>query len=124
MRTACVRDHELVLGRRGTSASPCPRDRLRVAVLGRSRDSVGGIVGAFVAFVFAIGFVAREYVHVQRLTGQCIASETVCHFHPEPFTRFCVYGFIAMAQAFVLFVLGAAVERRLEEAAFAEEWRR
>jgi hypothetical protein len=91
---------------------------------GRSRDSVGSIAGAFVVFVFAIAFVGREYIDVQRLTEQCISAETVCHFHPDPFTRFCIYGFIAMAQTFLLFAVGAAIEGRMENRAFAEEWRR
>jgi hypothetical protein len=91
---------------------------------GRSRDSLGGIVGAFVIFVFAVAFLGREYVHVQRLTEQCLAAETVCRFYPEPFTRFCIYGMIAMAQVFVLFAVGAWVEGRLENRAFAKEWRR
>jgi hypothetical protein len=90
----------------------------------RSRDSVGSIAGAFVVFVFAIAFVGREYIHIQRLTARCIAAETICRFHPEPFTRFCIYGFIAMAQTFVLFAVGTAIEGRMENRAFAEEWRR
>jgi hypothetical protein len=91
---------------------------------GRSRDSAGSIAGTFVVFVFAIAFVGREYIHVQRLTGECIAAETVCHFHPEPFTRFFIYGGIAMVQAFLLFAVGAAIEGRMADREFAKEWRR
>jgi hypothetical protein len=91
---------------------------------GRSRDSLGSIVGAFVIFVFAIAFAGREYVHLQQLTGQCIAAETVCRFYPEPFTSFGIYGFIAMAQVFLLFAVAAAIEGRMENRAFAKEWRR
>jgi hypothetical protein len=91
---------------------------------GRSRDSLGSIVGAFVIFLFVIAFVGREYIHVQRLTHHCIAVETVCRFHPGPFTRFCIYGFIGMAQASVLFGVGGWREGHLENRAFGEEWRR
>jgi hypothetical protein len=91
---------------------------------GRSRDSLGSIAGAFLIFAFAIAFVGREYIHVQRVTGQCIAAQSVCHFYPEPFTRFGIYGFVAMAQAFLVFAVGAWIEGRLENRAFAEEWRR
>ena len=91
---------------------------------GRSRDSLGSVLGTFVIFVFALAFVAREYVHVQQVIQGCIAAEAVCRFHPEPFTRFCVYGFIALAQAFLLFMAGAAIEGRIENRAFAEQWRR
>jgi hypothetical protein len=91
---------------------------------GRCRDALGSGVGACVIFVFAVAFVGREVIHVQLLTGQCIASRTHCIFYPEPFTRFCIYGFIAMAQTFVLFAVDAAVESRIESRAFAKEWRR
>jgi hypothetical protein len=91
---------------------------------GRSRDSLGSIAGTFVIFMLAIAFVGTEYIYVQRVTGDCIAAETVCHFYPEPFTRFGLYGFIAMIQAFVLFAVGAWIEGRIENLAFAAEWRR
>jgi hypothetical protein len=91
---------------------------------GRSRDSLGSIVGTFVILLCAMAFVGREYVHVQRLTNHCLAVETVCRFHPDPFTRFCIYGFIGMAQASVLFGVGGWREKRLENRAFGKEWRR
>jgi formate hydrogenlyase subunit 3/multisubunit Na+/H+ antiporter MnhD subunit len=91
---------------------------------GRSRDSLGSIVGAFVIFLFVMALVGREYIHIQRLTVQCIATERICRFHPDPFTRFCLYGFIAMIQASVLFGMGRWREDRLENQAFDKEWRR
>jgi hypothetical protein len=91
---------------------------------GRSRDSLGSGVGAIVIFAFAIAFVGREYVHLQTLTNSCIAAETSCRVYPEPFTRFCIYGFIALAQVGVLFAINAAVDHKLENAAFDKEWRR
>jgi hypothetical protein len=91
---------------------------------GRSRDSLGSIAGAFVIFLFVIAFVGREYIHIQRLTNNCLAAETVCRFYPDPFTRFCIYGFIAMTQASVLFGVGGWIEGRLENRAFGKEWRR
>lgn len=91
---------------------------------GRSRDSLGSGVGSLVILAFALGFIAREYVHLQQFTLQCIAAEKACRFHPEPFTRFCIYAFIGMAQVGVLFGISGAVERRIENAAFTKEWRR
>jgi hypothetical protein len=91
---------------------------------GRVRDSMGSILGAFVVFVFAIGFAGREYIHIQRLTEQCLAGGVICRFSPEPFTRFGIYMFIAMAQAFLLFTVGAAIEHRKENRAFSAAWRR
>ena len=91
---------------------------------GRSRDSIGSAIGAIAIFAFAVGFIAREYAHLQFFTQGCIASETPCSFHPEPFTRFSIYGFIAMTQVGALFAMSAAIEHRLENARFANEWRR
>ena len=91
---------------------------------GRSRDALGSGAGALLVFVLDVAFVGREYIHVQQLTAGCLAAEVRCAFHPEPFTRFCIYGFIAMAQVFVLFAVGATVEGRIANKAFAAEWRR
>jgi hypothetical protein len=91
---------------------------------GRSRDSLGSVVGAFIAFAFAIAFVGREYVQIQALTQRCLDEVRNCRFYPEPFTRFCIYGFIALVQVFLLFVIGSAVESRKQARSFAPEWRR
>lgn len=91
---------------------------------GRSRDSLGSGVGAVLILAFAIGFIGLEYTHLQRFTGDCLAVERACRFQPEPFTRFCIYGFIAMAQVGTLFAISGAVEHRIENAAFSPEWRR
>jgi hypothetical protein len=91
---------------------------------GRSRDSLGSGIGACVIFVFAIAFVGREYVHLQNVTEQCIAAETNCRVYPEPFTRVCIYGLIALAQVGALFAVGGAIEHRMSNRDFAKEWRR
>lgn len=91
---------------------------------GRSRDSLGSGVGSLLILAFAVGFIGREYIHLQQFTGECIAAEKACSFYPEPFTRFCIYAFIAMAQVGALFAVSGTVEHRIENAAFAKEWRR
>jgi hypothetical protein len=91
---------------------------------GRSRDSLGSGVGSLLILAFAVTFVGREYVHLQQLTNECIAAERACSFHPEPFTRFSIYAFIAMAQVGTLFAVSGAVEHRIENVSFAKEWRR
>ena len=88
-----------------------------------SRDPVGTVLGAFVVVASGVAFVGREFIHVQRVTNQCIATETACRFFPEPFTRFFIYVAIAMAQVFVLFLIGSAIENRIRGRAFAAEWR-
>jgi len=91
---------------------------------GRSRDSLGSGVGSVLILAFAVAFIGREYTHLQQFTGDCLATEQACSFNPEPFTRFGIYVFIAMAQVGTLFAISGAVEHRIENASFAKEWRR
>jgi hypothetical protein len=91
---------------------------------GRSRDSLGSGVGAVLILAFAIGFIGLEYTHLQRFSGECLAVEQACRFQPEPFTRFCIYAFIAMTQVGTLFAISRAVEHRVENAGFSPEWQR
>jgi hypothetical protein len=89
-----------------------------------SRDPIGSVAGAFVAFVFALAFVGRESIHVQRLTQHCLTLEVPCRFVPEPYERFFLYIGIAMVQAALIFMVGARVENKRQESAVAPEWRR
>lgn len=89
-----------------------------------TRDPVGTIAGCFVVFGFAVALVGRELVHLQGFTSQCVALEVACSYHPEPFTRFFIYGTIALVQVFALFVIGWRVEDRIRQSAVAPEWRR
>jgi hypothetical protein len=89
-----------------------------------SRDPVGSVAAAAVCLAFAVAFVGREYVHVQRVTDQCLRLEIPCRYRPEPYTRFFVYVGIAMLQTAVLFVIGGRLEDRLRESHVAPPWRR
>jgi hypothetical protein len=66
--------------------------------------------------------IGREYAHVQRVTNACLQAEAICIFRPEPFTRFCIYGFIALIEAFALFALGLRMEERIRRRSYASEW--
>lgn len=85
-------------------------------------DSIGSILGAGVVFIACLALIGREYVHVQRVTNACLESGVICSFRPEPFTRFCIYGFIALIEAFGLFVLGLAIEERMRRRSYASDW--
>ncbi|HYH41193.1 MAG TPA: hypothetical protein VD867_04350 [Burkholderiales bacterium] len=89
-----------------------------------TRDPVGTIAGCFVVFGFAVALVGRELIHLQGFTSKCVALEVACSYHPEPFTRFFIYGGIAMVQVFALFVIGWQIEDRLRQREVAPEWRR
>ena len=87
-----------------------------------ANDSIGSILGAGAVFIACLTFIGKEYIHVQRVTNACLEAERVCSFQPEPFTRFCIYGFIALAQAFVLFIVGLSMEERIRRRSYASEW--
>lgn len=89
-----------------------------------TRDPVGTIAGCFIVFGFAVALVGRELVHLQRFTNSCVELEIACSYHPEPFTRFVVYGCIALVQVFALFLIGWRVEDRIRQREVAPEWRR
>ena len=90
----------------------------------RVSDNMGAIVGSGVVLVGVVGFIAREYGEVEKITAECIAREIGCHFHPDPFMRYAIFASIGMAQVFVLFVIGLYVEERQRRNDYAPEWRR
>lgn len=88
----------------------------------KASESIGSILGAGIIFVACLAMIGREYVHVQRVTNACLTAEKICSFRPEPFTRFCIYGFIALLEAFALFVIGLWIEERIRRRSYAAEW--
>lgn len=84
---------------------------------------IGNIVGAGLIFVGAIVMIFREYVEIQRVTMRCLQAGIVCSFSPEPFTRFAVYGLIALVEACSLFAISVMVEQRIRRRTAAPNWR-
>jgi len=89
----------------------------------KASENVGSIIAAAIVFVACIAMIGREYIHVERATAACLDAGRICSFHPEPFTRFCIYGFIALIEAFALFAIGLAIEERKRRNSYAPEWR-
>lgn len=78
----------------------------------RVSDDIGSIAGSAVVFMFAVGFVAREYGEVEAITRQCIDANIGCHFHPVPFLRYGTFASIALVHVFVIFLTGLSIEER------------
>ncbi len=57
----------------------------------------------------------------QPVSYGCIQAEALC-FRPEPFTRFCIYGFIALIEAGAIFALGLTMEARIRRRSYAPDW--
>ena len=83
---------------------------------------VGNTIGAAIIFTGAIASIGREYYDLQRLTRQCIDIGVACPIHPDPFTRFAVYGFVGMFQISALFVSSLWLEERIRRRSFSPEW--
>ncbi len=57
-------------------------------------------------------------------TQLCGSRNCLFGTYPEPFTRFFIYGSIALVQVFALFVIGWRIEDRIRQGEVAPEWRR
>jgi hypothetical protein len=89
------------------------------------QDHMGAIAGAAVVLVAAVGFIAREYGEIEKVTARCRELEIGCHFHPDPFYRYAAFGSIAMIHVSLLFVVELLVqERDRERDNYSPEWRR
>lgn len=81
----------------------------------RVKDEIGTVTGGFVVWACVVGFIAREYAEIERISAWCVDREIGCRFSPSLFNRYGIYSLIAMGQVFVLFVVGLRVEERLRE---------
>jgi hypothetical protein len=72
-----------------------------------------------------VGFIAREYGEIEKVTSRCRQMDIGCHFHPDPFYRYAAFGAIAMLQVAVLFAIELVIqERQRERENYSVEWRR
>jgi len=81
----------------------------------RVGDEMGAVAGAGVILMFVVAFIAREYGEVEAVTRRCIDAQVGCHFHPQPFVRYAIYGAIGMCQVFVVFLAGLSTEEHLRK---------
>ena len=88
----------------------------------RDAAIIGNALGAGIIFIAAIAFIGREYVELQRLTAACLEAGRICSFHPEPFTRFAIYGLIGLCEACALFALSIRTEEKLRRKSSKWNW--
>jgi hypothetical protein len=89
----------------------------------KTETILGNVVGTGVIFATGFGLIWREYVVIDRITKECLEAGTVCFPEPSAFTRFAIYGFIALAEVFVLFRLSLWVEERRRSRDYDPQWR-
>jgi hypothetical protein len=84
----------------------------------------GSLVGSGLILAWALTLIFAEYVEVDRSVRACFDAGTVCWPEPSAFARFAVYACVGLGEVFLLFTVSLAVERRIRNRDYAEEWRR
>src|SRR4051794_24462682 len=70
---------------------------------------LGNVAGTVVIFGTAFGLILREHVQLDKVVRACIDEGVPCFPHPDAFTRFAVYAFIALVEVIVLFMYSLRV---------------
>ena len=89
----------------------------------KDQPTLGNIAGSMVIFGTAFGLIMREHVELDRLSGACLDAGRTCFPHPEAFTRFAIYAFIAMFEVIALFTLSLSVDERRRRRGYDPQWR-
>jgi hypothetical protein len=89
----------------------------------RDQPILGNIAGSVVIFGTSFGLILREHVDLDRLSGACLDAGKTCFPHPEAFTRFSIYAFIALFEVIALFSLSLRVDERRRRRGYDPQWR-
>ncbi len=84
---------------------------------------LGNIAGSMVIFGTGFGLIMREHIELDRLSGACLDVGKTCFPHPEAFTRFAIYAFIAMVEVIALFTVSLSVDERRRRRGYDPQWR-
>jgi hypothetical protein len=83
----------------------------------------GNIAGAVVIFGSAFGLIMREHMQIEAMVSKCLDDGLPCFPHPDAFTRFAVYAFVALFEVILLFSLSLRVEHKLRRRGYDPQWR-
>lgn len=89
----------------------------------KDQPVLGNIAGSMVIFGTAFGLIMREHIELDRLSGTCLDAGKTCFPHPEAFTRFAIYAFIAMVEVIALFTVSLSVDERRRRRGYDPQWR-
>jgi hypothetical protein len=89
----------------------------------KDQPVLGNIAGSTVIFTTAFGLIMREHIDLDRLSSACLDSGKTCFPHPEAFTRFAIFAFIAMVEVIALFTLSLSVDERRRRRGYDPQWR-
>jgi hypothetical protein len=83
---------------------------------------LGNLAGTTVVFASAMGLILREHVQLDLAERACLDEGFTCWPEPSAFTRFAIFGFIALVEVIVLFSLSLKIEAKLRRRGYAPEW--
>lgn len=89
----------------------------------RDQPIFGNIAGAVVIFGSAFGLILREHLRLDAVVRKCIDDGIPCFPHPDAFTRFAIYAFIALFEVILLFLYSLRVERNRRNRGYDPQWR-
>ena len=89
----------------------------------KDQPILGNIAGTVVIFGTAFSLILREHIQIEALVGKCLDEGVPCFPHPEAFTRFAVYAFIALFEVILLFTYSLRVERKRRDRGYDPQWR-
>ena len=89
----------------------------------KDQPILGNIAGSMVIFGTAFALIMREHIDLDRLSRACLDAGNTCFPHPEAFTRFAIYAFLAMAEVIALFTLSLSVDERRRRRGYDPQWR-
>jgi hypothetical protein len=89
----------------------------------KAQPIFGNLAGTAIIFGAAFVLIMREHVELDRGIMSCFEQGMVCFPQPPAFTRYAIYGFIALAEVIVLFMVSLRVEHRLRRRGYDPQWR-
>lgn len=107
----------------GSSVPPVVALVLALPFWIKEQPIFGNLVGSAVIFGTAFALIMREHAELDRGIMSCFEQGMVCFPHPPAFTRYAIYGFIALGEVIALFMLSLTVERRLRRRGYDPQWR-
>ena len=90
----------------------------------KGESILGNVAGTVVIFGAAIALILREHLELIGAERACLDRGFLCWPEPSAFSRFAIFGFIALVEVIVLFSLSLKVEARLRRRGYAPEWQR
>jgi hypothetical protein len=105
------------------TAAPAAAFLLALPLWLNDQPIFGNIAGAVVLFGTAFGLILREHLQIEAVVGKCIDEGLPCFPHPDAFTRFAVYAFVALFEVIALFLFSLRVERQRRNRGYDPQWR-